>query len=613
MADKVNKANKIEKVPLKILISNVIYVFRYALKIDSKTIITKFLSEIFVTVGNALISTLLIKMVIDALMAGKSFSEIMIAFSFGIAFILTVNIFRIFSENYFEAKFNFLSGKVQRIFIKKASEIDLLCYDTPKYFDDFVIAASQSDQMLGLCISSLSIAISFCLAILTVGGIIFTINPIIAIFPIVGFVVNIVTRFKIIKTEYEMEIERKAVARKTDYSKRVFYQPEYLKEIKLSDISTPLHRQLDESIEELCEVAKKYGVKIAIYSLINWITVFTFLSFFCLPAYLGYLALVTKKIALGDVASMNTAANSVRGYLDALNYTLANIQKVGLYADRFRRFVEYEVLIENTKGTVKLPENLSNIEIKNMSFKYDGNDEYALKNINITIMPQEKIALVGHNGAGKTTFVKLLMRLYDVTDGEISYGGTNIKNFPIKEYRDSVGVVFQDFQLFAASISENVLMNFANESNYNTVKTALEKGDFTSRLDKLSNGMETQLTREFSEEGVSLSGGEAQKIAISRMFAKKLKIAILDEPSSALDPIAEFNLNNSMLQHASDASIIFISHRLSTTRFADKIYMFENGEIIEQGTHEELIMLEGSYAKMFQKQAHYYQKECLSV
>ncbi|ADL50949.1 ABC transporter ATP-binding protein [Clostridium cellulovorans] len=598
-----------EKIPFKKIISNNLFVFRYALSMNPKVIIFSFFTNIITTVGFSLFSTLMLKMVIDAVMAKKTFREILTIILIGMTAIIILEVFNICTNQYFEAKITNISGKIQRVFIKKAARIDLMCYDNPKYFDDYVIAAAQAEEMLGLCVTSLSSLISSSIAVLTISGIIFTINPIITVFPVTGFFVNLFTRYQIIKTEYEMNMAKKIVARKSDYSKRVFYQPEYAKEIKLSGIATPLRNQFDESIEEQRTVAKKYGIKIAVYSLINWITVFTFLSFFCLPAYLGYLALVRKEIALGDVASMNTAANSVRGRLDQLNYVFADIQKVGLYAERFRKFVEYEVNIEESKGTKELPSELSIIEIKNMSFKYDGSENYALKNINITINPKEKIALVGHNGAGKTTFVKLLMRLYDVTEGEITYGDSNIKDFSIKDYRDNIGVVFQDYQVYAATLSENVIMDNLNENSEEVALTSLQKADFSKKLQSLSMGIDTELTREFSDDGTAFSGGEAQKLAIARMFAKPFKVAILDEPSSALDPIAEYKLNKSMMENAEDASIIFISHRLSTTKIADKIYMFENGEIIEEGTHAQLMEKQGKYATMFEKQAHYYVEE----
>lgn len=604
-----NKDMKREKIPFGKIISNNGFVFHYAFSMDPKLILFSFFARIITTVGFALFSTLMLKSVIDGIMAKKTFQEMMIIILIGMIAVVALEVFNSCINQYFEAKLTYISGKIQRVFIEKAARIDLICYDNPKYFDDYVIAASQAEEMLGLCVFSITSLVSSAITVLAISGIIFTINPIIAIFPVTGFIVNLFTRYQIIKTEYEMNMAEKIVSRKMDYSKRVFYQPEYAKEIKLSGIATPLHNQLDESIEEQREVVKKYGVRIAVYSLINWITVFTFLSFFCLPAYLGYLALVIKTIAIGDVASMNTAANTVRGHLDQLNYTFADIQKVGLYADRFRKFVEYQVVIEDTKGIAELPSELSTIEIKNMSFKYDGSENYALKNINITIHPKEKIALVGHNGAGKTTFVKLLMRLYDVTEGEIKYGDINIKDFCIKNYRDNIGVVFQDYQVYAATLSENVIMNNLNEESNEVAIASLKKADFSSKLEILPQGIDTELTREFSDDGTAFSGGEAQKLAIARMFAKSFKVAILDEPSSALDPIAEYKLNKSMMENAEDASIIFISHRLSTTKIADKIYMFENGEIIEEGTHAQLMEMRGKYATMFEKQAHYYVEE----
>ncbi len=216
------------------------------------------------------------------------------------------------------------------------------------------------------------------------------------------------------------------------------------------------------------------------------------------------------------------------------------------------------------------------------------------------------MAFVGENGAGKSTFIKLLMRLYDVTEGSICYAGEDIRNFTTEEYRDIFGSVFQDYQIYATSVQENVLMHEVDKKDKERVENALSQSGFTDRLETLPQGMNTILTREFAEDGVQLSGGEAQKVAIARMFAKKerMHIAILDEPSSALDPKAEYELNKNILNKAGDATVIFISHRLSTTRDADCIYMFENGEIIEQGTHQELMELNGQYADMFQCQAN---------
>lgn len=229
-----------------------------------------------------------------------------------------------------------------------------------------------------------------------------------------------------------------------------------------------------------------------------------------------------------------------------------------------------------------------------------------MKNINFSIHPGEKIAIVGYNGAGKTTLTKLLMRLYDVTDGEILLDSINIKEYSIKDYRDYFGAVFQDYKLFAGTVLENVMMDIVKKSDVPIVLDSLNQSGFSEKLNSFPQKEETMLTREFDKKGTGLSGGEAQKVAIARVFAKNCKIVVLDEPSSALDPISEYNLYHSMLNAAKEKSVVFVSHRLSTTRIADKIYMFEKGEIIERGSHDELMELNGKYAQMFNLQAEKY-------
>ncbi len=197
------------------------------------------------------------------------------------------------------------------------------------------------------------------------------------------------------------------------------------------------------------------------------------------------------------------------------------------------------------------------------------------------INPCGKIAIVGYNGAGKTTLIKLIMRLYDPDEGEILFNGVNIKEYNVEEYRQKIGTIFQDFRIFAATVRENVLLDFTDGSDEEKIGNALKKSGFEKRLLTLSDGLDTNLTAEFEENGVTLSGGEGQKLAIARVFYKDARLIILDEPSSALDPIAEYHLNNSMLTAAENKSVVFISHRLSTTRIADHIYMLENGRITE--------------------------------
>lgn len=201
--------------------------------------------------------------------------------------------------------------------------------------------------------------------------------------------------------------------------------------------------------------------------------------------------------------------------------------------------------------------------------------------------------------------VKLLLRLYDATDGCVLYNGKDIKDYDIDSYRAQIGTIFQDYKLFAATIGENVLGDECAEKNKVDILSALNMATF-DKINSLPNGVDTILTREFDADGVNLSGGEAQKIAIARAFAKSHDFIIMDEFSSSLDPIAEYELNKSICTESENKTMVFISHRLSTTRMVDKIYMLSNGRIIEQGSHDELIKLNGEYARLFMIQAEKY-------
>jgi ATP-binding cassette subfamily B protein len=273
--------------------------------------------------------------------------------------------------------------------------------------------------------------------------------------------------------------------------------------------------------------------------------------------------------------------------------------------NKIREFLNYEPKVVSKENLA--PENKAKeIELDKVSFAYGNNQDMLIKDMDLHIKPGEKIALVGYNGAGKTTLVKLLMRLYDTKCGVIKADGRDIRDYDVKKYRDTIGTVFQDFQIFAGTVKENVVLDVADGIEDDGVRKALSQSGLMERIDRFKKGLDTDLTTEFSKEGVNLSGGESQKLAISRVFYKNAGLMILDEPSSALDPIAEYQLNHAMLTATKDKTVIFISHRLSTTRIADRIIMLENGRVVEEGTHDELLKCGGKYAGMWKVQAGAY-------
>lgn len=320
--------------------------------------------------------------------------------------------------------------------------------------------------------------------------------------------------------------------------------------------------------------------------------------------YMGYKAIVTKEIGLGSFAATFNGVSSVSSSVFAMTSWFAiGVRENGLYVEKYKKFMAAEEQIKDG-DTVKKFDKPVPIKLENVSFTYPGNDTPTLKNINLEIKPYQKIALVGYNGAGKTTLTNLILRLYDVTEGQITVDGKNIKDWNVRSYHSNYAAVFQDFSLFGATLGENVAMH--ENPDKQRVMQALQESSFSKEVE---NGADTILLREFDDNGLSLSGGEAQKIAVARAFYKDCPFAILDEPSANLDPVSEYSLNEAMSRAAKDKTVIFISHRLSTTVMADVIYMLEKGEIVESGTHEELMAMNGKYAYMFNLQAEKYKEE----
>lgn len=605
-----SEQKKKDKIKMSRLISNVVYVLKYAMRHDKKLALSFIASRCVFNGIGAFIDTFLLMRIINIFTTTADILSVVkvLALMFSLHVVRMI-IFR-YLENYFWTKMVGFEGTVSRELMEKAQMMDLKYYDIPEYFDDYIIAASQSEEMCKKAIMSVANIISNIVSMLVSGTMILTVNPVVMVFPVIGFIINIITRFKITKLEYEYNLEKQRIGRKADYSKRVFYQPEYAKEIKLTGIEEALMEQYDEAIAEERKMALKYSLRIIPPTLINWICVFTLCQFYAVPVYLAYLAIEKKSIQLGEVASLKNATNGIKSQLDHMNYALVDFQTVGQYAEKFRRFMEHEINIEGCKGEVPVPENDCTLELRNVSFKYKDSEKFVLKNVSMTIRKGEKVALVGENGAGKSTLIKLIMRLYDVTEGEILFGGVDIRKLDTKAYREKIGAVFQDFQIYGATLAENIKTDFVTEADSGKVIEALERADFGSKLKSLENGIDTELTKEFTEEGTMLSGGEGQKAAIARMFMRDMPIAILDEPSSALDPIAEYRLNRSMLDNAENQAVILISHRLSTTKDADRIILLENGSVAESGTHSDLLRSGGLYAEMWNVQA---EKYCTSI
>lgn len=288
--------------------------------------------------------------------------------------------------------------------------------------------------------------------------------------------------------------------------------------------------------------------------------------------------------------------------IDFTNSLLKTIEN-GIFIQNLRGFLEYEDKVIECEMPLNVPTHIESIEFRDVSFSY-CKDKSVLKGLSFRLDGGSKTALVGINGAGKTTIVKLLLRLYDVESGEILVNNVDIRKYRLKEYRRLFSCAFQDFKIFADSVSGNIAMG--RDISEDEVSSAIARAGASDDVEKLAYGKDTVISREFDNKGTVLSGGQQQKIAAARAFSNKALVRIFDEPSSALDPIAEYNMFHSILKETERQTTLFISHRLSSAKAADIIYLLENGKVVESGTHSELIKACGKYAEMFNAQAKNY-------
>lgn len=318
--------------------------------------------------------------------------------------------------------------------------------------------------------------------------------------------------------------------------------------------------------------------------------------------YIGYMAL-KGAISIGDFSMCVAAAST---FYWSLHHVVTGIQQVNKncsYAHRYLDFINYPAAMSKGDKAVKQGEHT--VEFSHVSFKYPRSDNFVLRDINITVRSGEHLSIVGLNGAGKTTFIKLLCRLYDVTEGAILVDGVNIKEYSDEEYRRLFAVVFQDFQLFAFSMRENIALN--GEADDGRINEVLKLTGLYEDAQKLEKGLDTCLFKGFDEKGTDLSGGQKQKTAISRALYRNSPVVILDEPTAALDPIAEYEIYRQFNTLVGGKTAIYISHRLSSCKFCDRIAVFADDTIKEYGTHDELYDKPGGiYAEMFAAQAQYY-------
>ena len=497
----------------------------------------------------------------------------------------------------------------------KASELDLSCYDNPEYYNEFVLSVAESEKTVDRFLELLDFAVQG-ITILISSGIFYLLTDWTGIvFVAVSFFLSLIFNKMLNKLNFDLRLKVNPLERKRNYISRVMYLRDFAKELRLHpEMKDKLLKEFSEANDIIIKDQKKVSFKRILLMYILRFVLNTLITDALYMAFLLYKVVVLHKLGYSDAIVLAGRTGDLRRSMRYISDIPAKAKENSMYIDKIRSFLAYEPVIDKENGEDG-EKGCKSFELKNVSFRYTEESPEILHNISLKVNPGEKIAIVGYNGSGKTTLIKLLMRLYDPTEGEVLYDGKDIKDYDLRKYHDRMGVVFQDFNMYGASLLENVCLDDIedkdNEELKENVTKALKQSGFSDRLASLVNGLDTSVTTEFDEEGVDFSGGESQKVAIARAFFKDADILIMDEPSSALDPIAEYNLNKAMHEAAGDKTVFYISHRLSTTRDADRIIMLEKGRIIEEGSHDELLKKNGKYAEMWHVQASRYEAEAV--
>ena len=551
-------------------------------------------------------SAFFMRFVINSLQSGDSFGRIMIFVAIVTVVACAMSFYDKFLVGYrFSINNVIVNKELYKLLFKKSRNVELECFENSEFYDKYTLAMEKADTRLVETVHAVFNTIFGAIAGVCAFVFMFQVDKISVLFLIFPAIGNFVFNRMISHIDYDRNKDMNPHNRRIAYINRVMYLPEYAKEMRLTDVFSLMRRQYKESITGLADVTKKYTKKAMV---LHWLYVmFTFTFIFeGLLIYGAFCTLVRGSMSLAQLSVITSMMVSTTWILIGFTESLTSLFKNGLFIEYLRTFLEYkEKIPENYEG-IDPGTEIKTLEFRDVSFSYK--DKEVLSHLNMEFRGGKTYALVGHNGAGKTTLIKLLLRLYDPTEGEILLNGRNIKEYDLKKYRALFATAFQDNRMFSMSVTDNVVMgeNIPEAKKTERVEEALKLSGAYDKVMSLKHGMGTTLTNEFDDEGAVLSGGESQKVVVARAFVKQCPFKVFDEPSSALDPIAEATLFDNIYETCKDNTLVFISHRLSSVQNADWVYLLSDKTVKEEGTHRMLMEKHGLYADMYTKQAKNY-------
>jgi len=602
------KYKKTEKIPFKERVRTLKLAYRWTYKAAPKLtitlLITSFFSGLFV-----IVSPYVYKVLIDYLTGLDLTTTTSISMS--IIFLIIVYVLIIFLSG-FLSELNFLLKTTTNVRIekyasseimKKASDLDIEHFEDSEFYDN-LYKANQSIPRIPDLYRFSTDTFRYLVSVVAIVITLLVFDWRIALLVIIGSIPNLFVGLKFADINYSLFNSNSPKKRKAWYFLNLLNtDKKAIKEIKLFSLKHIFLKKWDTLLNGIIEQQDKAVKKqIKFYFIAKM-----FNNIFILIAILFSINLFIKgQITIGSIifalALIFQFSDKLGYFFEIIGYLNESLLQTNCLVTVF----DYKSKINTSESVLNFPKKLTkNITLKNVYFKYPKSEKYVLKNINLEIKPGESIAIVGENGSGKTTFIKLLSRLYDTSKGEITIEGKNIKKYSLTELHKNIGVIFQDFVQYEASVKENIKFGNITRNSKHIHASAINSGayEFIQRFD---NKYEEKLGKILNSKGKELSGGQWQKIALARAFFKNSNILILDEPTAAIDAKAEYELFKKFKQLTKGKTTLLISHRFSTVRMADRIIVIDKGKIVEQGSHKELMEKRGVYHKLFTLQAKGY-------
>ncbi len=487
--------------------------------------------------------------------------------------------------------------------IRKTAELTIAQLEDPEFYDKLERARTQTNSRVDLMTNALGQAESLISMVSLIAGLIYF-EPILILILVLSIIPSFINEAKFSSTRYSLARSWTAERRELDYLRFIGANNQTAKEIKLFGLTDFIAERFKNLSNDYYLINKKLSLKQSLYgSLFNILGV---LSYYGAYVYI-ILRVLTGVITIGELTFLSGSFNRLRNNLQGFFSRFTRISESALYLQDYFDFIDLTIE-QNAEAKTPMPKTIKEgFQVNNLHFAYPGSEGEVLKGVTFTLKAGEKMAFVGQNGAGKTTLIKLFLRFYEPTQGEILLDGININKFDVDEYRKRFGVIFQDFFKYEFTLRENIAVgNIDQVQNDEIINCAASKSLAEQVVTEMADGLEQRLGRRFYK-GTELSGGQWQKVALARAYMKDADVMVLDEPTSALDAQAEYDVFERFIALTKGKTSIIISHRFSTVRMADRILVLQHGQVLELGTHQELMANPKLYSELFKLQAAGYQ------